>query len=332
MAGRGDGERGGIATAANVKRGDIFFVVGGAATGSEQEADRPAIIVSNDTGNKHAPVVEVVYLTTKKKAGLPTHVYIGSAERPSIALCEQIVTVCKSRLARHIGSVTEEEMSRVDKALSKSLGIHKAGGNAMQITMVTPFGEMDFDMPTEKATDLIQRAFQYAAGTEPEKTPQEAPHAAQEPPKASQPTSRPQSHVERMFGNFKGGAAKEYETDLSDAPEAIKKTILENATALAKRDAPEEYKGFLLIKCEHCGKVMGFCSKTPITSSRCDCGGRTELRGLKRAFLKCNKCGNQFKYQTNITDEVFDYSCLNCGSPVDLQLNKRGDTYVTIGE
>lgn len=183
-------------------------MVGGAATGSEQEADRPAIIVSNDMGNKYAPVVEVVYLTTKKKAGLPTHVYIGSAERPSIALCEQIVTVCKSRLARHIGSVTEEEMSRVDKALSKSLGIHKAGGNAMQITMVTPFGEMDFDMPTEKATDLIQRAFHYAAGTEPEKTPQEAPHAAQEPPKAPQPTSRPQSRVERMFGNFKAGDVK----------------------------------------------------------------------------------------------------------------------------
>lgn len=307
-------------------------MVGGAATGSEQEADRPAIIVSNDTGNKHAPVVEVVYLTTKKKAGLPTHVYIGSAERPSIALCEQIVTVCKSRLARYIGSVTEEEMSRVDKALSKSLGIHKAGGNAMQITMVTPFGEMDFDMPTEKATDLIQRAFQYAAGTEPEKTPQEAPHTVQEPPKAPQPTGRPQSRVERMFGNFKGRTAKEYETDLSDAPEAIKKTILENAVTLAKRDAPEEYKGFLLIKCEHCGKVRGFCSKTPITSSKCDCGGRTELHSLKRAFLKCSKCGNQFKYQTNITDEVFDYACLNCGSPVDLQLNKRGDTYVTIGE
>lgn len=88
----------------------------------------------------------------------------------------------------------------------------------------------------------------------------------------------------------------------------------------------------MLIKCEHCGKVRGFCSKTPITSSKCDCGGRTELHGLKRAFLKCSKFGNQFKYQTNITDEVFDYSCLNCGSPVDLQLNKRGDTYVTIGE
>ena len=67
-----------------LKRGDIYFVVGGAAVGSEQTANRPAVVVSNDIGNKFAPIVEVVYLTTRKKAGLPTHVFIGSARnRPS---------------------------------------------------------------------------------------------------------------------------------------------------------------------------------------------------------------------------------------------------------
>ena len=34
--------------------------------------------------------MEAVYLTTKRKTDIPTHVYISSAERPSIALCEQI--------------------------------------------------------------------------------------------------------------------------------------------------------------------------------------------------------------------------------------------------
>lgn len=52
---------------------------------------------------------------------------------------------------------------------------------------------------------------------------------------------------------------------------------------------------------------------------------------MKPAFLKC-KCGGQFKYKTNATEEVFDFPCLKCGNPVDLQLNKRGDAYVTIGE
>lgn len=132
-------------TSRSAKRGDIYFVSGAYGTGSEQRGERPAIIVSNDTGNTYAPVVEVVYLTTKRKTVIPTHVYINSAERPSIALCEQVTTVCKSRLERYIGSVTVAEMRRIDRALSVSLGIR--GGKTMQITMKTPFGDMNFDMP-----------------------------------------------------------------------------------------------------------------------------------------------------------------------------------------
>lgn len=52
-------ERGGAGTRGSVKRGDIYFVVGGAAIGSEQSANRPAVVVSNDIGNRFAPIVEV---------------------------------------------------------------------------------------------------------------------------------------------------------------------------------------------------------------------------------------------------------------------------------
>ena len=49
-----------------MKRGDIFYIArGGAATGSEQYADRPAIVVSNNECNKHSSVIEVVYITTQ---------------------------------------------------------------------------------------------------------------------------------------------------------------------------------------------------------------------------------------------------------------------------
>lgn len=150
-----------------VRRGDIFYVGGGTATGSEQRANRPAVVVSNDAGNRCASIVEMVYLTTREKASLPTHVRINSAERTSLALCEQIVTVCKSRLERRIGSVTAEEMQNIDKALKRSLGIHIMGGDSMQITMVTPFGEMKFVMSPDKVTTLMQQAVQYASGQEP---------------------------------------------------------------------------------------------------------------------------------------------------------------------
>lgn len=292
---------------ASIKRGDIYFITGIEATGSEQGGERPAVIVSNDTGNKYAPVVEAVYLTTKRKTDIPTRVYISSAERPSIALCEQIVTVCKSRLERYIGSVTVAEMRRIDRALSTSLGIHRAGGNTMEITMKTPFGELNFNMPEKQALDLIQNAFLYASQKEPEETPS----VAQEPPKAEQPKNKPQSRVERLFGDFRGKAEEKSEPEKPEEHE------------------PEEYRGFLLIKCEHCGKIKGFCAKTPISEFTCDCGEKTELYDLKPAHLHC-KCGSNWKYKTNITDETFDYNCLNCGSPVDLELNSRRNTYVTI--
>lgn len=311
-----------------MKRGDIYFVVGGAAVGSEQTANRPAVVVSNDIGNKFAPIVEVVYLTTRKKAGLPTHVFIGSAPKPSIALCEQIVTVSKDRLQRRIGRITAEEMNKIDKALGKSLGIHRTGGDTMQVTVKTPFGEMNFDIPPDKVSDLMQRAIQYAAGEEPEK-PEPAPtppSVAQEPPKAPEPIRKPQSRVERMFGNFR---AAEVTTTQEAVPDDG------DGKTYAASDRPEEpqqlYKGFLLVKCEKCGKLRGFCAKTPTAYSKCECGHRTELHDLRPVFLKC-KCGSVFKYKTNVTEEIFDFPCLKCGNPVDLQLNKRGTAYVTIGE
>lgn len=299
----------------SVKRGDIYFVTGTEATGSEQAGERPAIIVSNDTGNKYAPVVEVVYLTTKKKSLLPTHVHIHSAERPSTALCEQVITVCKSRLERYIGSITLAEMRRVDKALSISLGIHKTtGGNIMQITMKTPYGDMNFDMPSEKVSDLIQKAFLYAAGgQQPENIPQEAPYVSQERPKEVQPENKPHRRIDSLFGDFRGSREERREPEGQQEYE------------------PEEYKGFLLIKCKHCGKLKGFCAKTPIREFSCECGGKTELHDLKMAHLHC-KCGSHWKYKTNVTEEKIEYNCLNCGSPVDMELNSRRNTYVTIAD
>ena len=57
-----------------VHRGEIYHIHEIEVTGHEQHSDRPAIVVSNDVGNEHSPVVEVVYLTTQKKNMLPTHV------------------------------------------------------------------------------------------------------------------------------------------------------------------------------------------------------------------------------------------------------------------
>ena len=111
------------------KRGEIYFIAtdnNSESVGSEQcNHDRPGIIVSNNVGNKHSGIVEVVYLTTSPKKNLPTHVDIYTTKRPSTALCEQICTVSKHRLRKYINQCSSREMGDIDCALAISLGFEQ---------------------------------------------------------------------------------------------------------------------------------------------------------------------------------------------------------------
>lgn len=122
----------------NYCRGDIFFITEGAYTGSEQNGGRPGVIVSNDVGNKHSPNVEVVFLTSREKKPMPTHVEV-LCKVPSTALCENIQTVSKERLDSFIRSCTTSEMKNIDNALLYSLGLRApavAGGT--QVSTLAP--------------------------------------------------------------------------------------------------------------------------------------------------------------------------------------------------
>lgn len=95
---------------------------GGATyNGSEQHADRPAVVVSNDKNNENSNVVEIVYMTTKPKTDLPTHVTVRSTGRVSTVLCEQVYSVSIDRVGTYIGECTDKEMENIDIALMISL-------------------------------------------------------------------------------------------------------------------------------------------------------------------------------------------------------------------
>lgn len=107
-----------------IRRGEIFYIArGGATNGSEQYADRPAVVVSNDENNRYSGVIEVVYLTTAPKTDLPTHVIINSTGRKSTVLCEQVTSVSVDRVNNYIGQVSEQEMKNIEIALMISLAI-----------------------------------------------------------------------------------------------------------------------------------------------------------------------------------------------------------------
>ena len=105
-----------------INRGDIYYIKGLNHDGHVQAGERPAIIVSNNANNKFSDVFEVVFLTTKKKKELPTHVKV-MAYKMSTALCEQVSSVSINRLGEYIRTCSEAEMNEIDKALKISLSL-----------------------------------------------------------------------------------------------------------------------------------------------------------------------------------------------------------------
>ena len=59
-------------------RGDVYCADLDPAVGSEQGGIRPVVVIQNDIGNKYAPTLIVVTVTSKirKKEYMPTHFFI----------------------------------------------------------------------------------------------------------------------------------------------------------------------------------------------------------------------------------------------------------------
>lgn len=90
------------------------------------------------------------------------------------------------------------------------------------------------------------------------------------------------------------------------------------------------YTGFLHIRCEHCGKTKTFCAKHQLSYYGCkECGGKTDLKDLKLAFINC-ECGGMARYFTNETAELIELNCINCDMPVALKYNAKKKLYETI--
>lgn len=112
--------------APDIRRGDIYYINPSnraVPNGTDEPTARPAIIVSNDSNNRHSDYIEVVFMTTRYKQPLPTHVEIKSADKPSTALCENINTIHIDRVGDYMTHLTDEEMDAMDAALAISIGI-----------------------------------------------------------------------------------------------------------------------------------------------------------------------------------------------------------------
>lgn len=110
-----------------INKGDIYYASLDTIVGSEQNGTRPVVIIQNDIGNKYSPTVLVAPLTSKVKSKphLPTHLLVKSEhiKHNSIVLLEQIRVLDKSRLISYVGTLTKEEIKKLDIGIIKSFNI-----------------------------------------------------------------------------------------------------------------------------------------------------------------------------------------------------------------
>ena len=111
-------------------RGDIYQAELDPTKDSEQAGSRPTVIVSRDGINRSSSVVVIVPITkfTPRKKIYPSHHLVKATSSNglsinSIVKCEQIRAIAKSRLSHKWGSLSAEDLAKIDVALKIVLSL-----------------------------------------------------------------------------------------------------------------------------------------------------------------------------------------------------------------
>jgi mRNA interferase MazF len=108
-----------------VRRCEIYL-----ADLGKQIGIRPVLVVSNDDGNRTAPHVTVLTLSSSEirlSKNLPTHIKLKAGEsglrKDSVVLAEQFHTIQKVDIIHFIGVLDEIKMKDVDSAMRVQIAL-----------------------------------------------------------------------------------------------------------------------------------------------------------------------------------------------------------------
>lgn len=114
------------------KRGDVVFIKNTRIEKGKEThvvcGNHPAVIVQNQKGNVYSPNLIVAYLTSQiKRVEMKTHVLLTWYDelKTSMIQAEQLATVDKGDVVGYITHLRDEDMIRLNKALSFSLGMEE---------------------------------------------------------------------------------------------------------------------------------------------------------------------------------------------------------------
>ncbi|AFZ29743.1 transcriptional modulator of MazE/toxin, MazF [Gloeocapsa sp. PCC 7428] len=101
-----------------VRRFDVFLVNLDPTIGSEIQKTRPCLVISPNEMNKHIATVIVAPMTTKGQS-YPTRVVCQFQGKDGQIVLDQIRTVDKTRLVKHLGQISLEAQHVVLSTLAE---------------------------------------------------------------------------------------------------------------------------------------------------------------------------------------------------------------------
>jgi mRNA interferase MazF len=109
----------------SIERGDLFWANLDPTIGVEIQKIRPVIVVSNNAINRYSQLVIVLPITTNLNWFSPSHVLLpkgeGGLQQDSKVLTEQIRALDQQRLVNKIGTVSQQFLRLIEKAMLNSL-------------------------------------------------------------------------------------------------------------------------------------------------------------------------------------------------------------------
>ena len=112
-----------------IQRGDVYWADLGPAVGSRPAKRRPVIVVQADTYNasRLATVLAAVLTSNTALAAMPGNTFLPAGAsglpRDSVVNVTALITLNKSDLAEHTGTVPTSVMQDVDRGLRRVLGL-----------------------------------------------------------------------------------------------------------------------------------------------------------------------------------------------------------------
>ena len=98
-------------------RFDVYLVYLDPAVGSEIQKTRPCVIISPDEMNRTMATVIVAPMTSQGKR-YPTRIPCEFQGKSGFVVLDQIRTVDKTRLVKHLGKLSDDEKTAVLSALA----------------------------------------------------------------------------------------------------------------------------------------------------------------------------------------------------------------------